>query len=147
MDADRFEAAYQRIWRVLHRPAEPGPGGHAVQVLRQVPADGAISLTGLAERLGLPKSTTSVLVKTLAAEGLLSRARDSADERRLRIVLTDKGQDALAADTMLTPDRLADALAALPEATKGRLLAGLEELATVSERLPDLPGGPGARAS
>jgi DNA-binding MarR family transcriptional regulator len=147
MDADRFEAAYRRIWRVLHRPAVPDLGGHAIQILRQVPADGAISLTGLAERLGLPKSTTSVLVKALAGKGLLSRARDSSDERRLRIALTAKGQDTLAADTMLAPDRLANALAALPDATRGTLLAVLEELAAVSERLPDLPGDQGAGAS
>ncbi|HVD13292.1 MAG TPA: MarR family winged helix-turn-helix transcriptional regulator [Actinomycetota bacterium] len=147
MDADRFEMAYRRIWRVLHRPAEPGLGGHAFQVLRQVPMDGAISLTGLAGHLGLPKSTTSVLVKALAGKGLLSRARDQTDERRLRIALTEKGQDTLAADTMLAPDRLAHALAALPDATREALLAGLEELAAVSERLPGEAGGSGAGAS
>jgi DNA-binding MarR family transcriptional regulator len=146
VDADRFEVAYRRIWRVLHRPAVPGLGGHALQVLRQVPADGAISLTGLAANLGLPKSTTSVLVKALAGKGLLSRARDASDERRLRIALTAEGKEALGADTILAPDRLADALAALPAATRAALLAGLEELATVSERLPGGPGGAGAGA-
>jgi DNA-binding MarR family transcriptional regulator len=146
MDADRFEAAYRRISRVLYRPAELGLSGQALQVLRQVPAGGTISLTGLAGLLGLPKSTASVQVKALAGKGLLTRERDEADERRLRIALTEKGQDALAADTMLAPDRLAHALAALPDASRAALLAGLEELATVSERLVGDAGGGDAGA-
>jgi DNA-binding MarR family transcriptional regulator len=141
VDADRFEVAYRRIWRVLQRPTETDLSGQALQVLRQVPAEGAISLTGLAGQVGLPKSTASVLVKALAGKGLLTRGRDQADERRLRIALTEKGQDALAADTVLAPDRLADALAALPQATRESLLAGMEHLATVSERLPGEAGG------
>jgi MarR family transcriptional regulator, organic hydroperoxide resistance regulator len=146
MDADRFEVAYRRIWRVLQRPAETDLSGQALQVLRQVPAEGAVSLTGLASQVGLPKSTASVLVKALAGKGLLTRARDEADERRLRIALTEKGQDTLAADTVLAPDRLAHALAALPKATRESLVAGLEHLAMVSERLPGEAGGSDAGA-
>jgi DNA-binding MarR family transcriptional regulator len=141
MDADRFEAAYRRIWRSLHRPGETGLPDHALRVLHQVSANGSISLTGLARHLGLPKSSASVLVKALADRGLLSRARDQADERRLRIALTDQGQDLLAADTMLAPDRLGRALAALPDGTRQALLAGLEELAGAGERLGSAAGG------
>jgi DNA-binding MarR family transcriptional regulator len=147
MDADRFEAAYRRLWRALQRPGDPGLSDHALQVLYQVPANGSISLTRLAEGLQLPKSSASVLVKALADKGLLSRARDQADERKLRIALTGQGQAVLAADTMLAPDRLARALAALPDATRQALLAGLEELAGVSERLTDPPGGADAGAN
>jgi DNA-binding MarR family transcriptional regulator len=140
MDADRFEAAYRRIWRALRRPGEPGLPDRALQVLRQV-AGGSTSLTGLAKDVGMPKSTASVLVKKLADMGLLTRARVAYDERRLDVALTDQGRDALAADTVLAPDRLGRALAALPAETKRALLAELEELAEVSERLPEPPGG------
>jgi len=139
MDAERFEAAYRRIWGALRTPGEPGLSSHARRLLRLVPAGGAISLTALAERLQLPKSSTSVLVKSLAEKGLVTRARDEADERRLRIGLTDEGRRRLADDTLLAPEALARALAELPERTREALLAGLEELARVSDGLAAPP--------
>jgi DNA-binding MarR family transcriptional regulator len=135
MDAERFEAAYRTIWGALRRPGEPGLSAHARRLLRHVPSGGATSLTALAERLQLPKSTTSVLVKALADRGLVTRARDTEDERRLRIALTDEGRRRLAGDTLLAPEPLARALAALPERTREDLLSGLEELARASEQL------------
>src|SRR5437762_776549 len=83
----------------------------ARRLLHHVPPGDAISLTALAEELHLPKSTTSVLVKKLADQGLVTRARDQDDERRLRIALTEQGRLQLAADTLLAPEALARALA------------------------------------
>jgi DNA-binding MarR family transcriptional regulator len=139
MDAERFEAAYRRIWGALQRPGEPGLSAHARRLLHHVPAGGVISLTVLAEHLRLPKSSTSVLVKALAERGLVTRARDTEDERRLRIALTDEGRRRLAGDTLLAPEALARALAGLPRRTREELLAGLEELARLSERLAGAP--------
>jgi DNA-binding MarR family transcriptional regulator len=62
------------------------------------------------------------------------RRRDSRDERRLAIVLTAEGQRRVATDTVLEPDRLARALAALPEARRIALLDAVEELAETAER-------------
>jgi DNA-binding MarR family transcriptional regulator len=142
MDAERFEAAYRRVLGALRRSGEPGLSQHARRLLHQVPVGGAISLTSLAEHLNLPKSTTSVLVKKLADKGLVTRARDQADERRLRIALTDQGRLRLAADTVLAPEPLAQALAELPQRTREALLEGLEQLAQVSEGLAG-PSGAG----
>ena len=64
----------------------------------------------------------------------MRRRRDSRDERRLAIVLTAEGQRRVAADTVLEPDRLARALAALPEARRIALLDAVEELAETAER-------------
>jgi DNA-binding MarR family transcriptional regulator len=139
MEAERFEAAYRRIWGALRTPGRSGLSPHALRLLRHLPSGAAISLTALAERLQLPKSSTSVLVKALAEQGLVTRARDEADERRLRIALTDEGRRLLAGDTLLAPEPLARALAELPERTREALLAGLEELAQASERLAGPP--------
>jgi MarR family transcriptional regulator, organic hydroperoxide resistance regulator len=135
MEAERFEAAYRRIWAALRRTGEPGLPTHARRLLRHLPSSGATSLTALAEHLQLPKSTTSVLVKALADRGLLTRARDPEDERRLRIALTEEGRRRLAGDTLLAPEPLARALAALPQQTREDLLSGLEALAHASEQL------------
>ncbi len=80
-----------------------------------------------------------MLVKALADRGLVTRARDTEDERRLRIALTDEGRRRLAGDTLLAPEPLARALAALPDQTKEDLLSSLEELAQASEQAANPP--------
>jgi DNA-binding MarR family transcriptional regulator len=131
--AERFEELYRRIWGALNRPDDPDLSQHARQLLHHVPAEGAVSLTSLAEHLALPKSTASVLIKDLAGRGLVHRARDSDDERRLAIALTDQGRARLAADTVLDPRPLAAALARLTPEVRTALLDGLAQLADAAE--------------
>jgi len=112
---------------------DPELSQHERQVLHHVlPAEG-VALTWLAGHLGLPKSTTSVLVKSLAGRGYVERSRDPGDERRLAIRLTDKGRQVVEADTVLRPDALAKAMAKLDARTRAALLEGLEKLATAAE--------------
>ncbi len=131
-DSERFEALYRRIWGALNRPDDPDLSHHERQVLHHVPPAG-VALTWLAEHLGLPKSTTSVLIKSLAQRGFVERSRDPHDERRLAIRLTDKGRQTIEADTVLRPDALAAAMAALDPETRDVLLGGLEQLADAAE--------------
>src|SRR5436190_24198499 len=123
--AEHFESLYRRIWSVLNRPDTPDLSQHERQLLHHVPADGVVSLTWLAEHLGLPKSTASTVVKSLGQRGFVERARDPEDERRLAIALTERGRDRLAEDTVLDPAGLASALAALQPRIRGALLDGL----------------------
>jgi MarR family transcriptional regulator, organic hydroperoxide resistance regulator len=99
-----------------------------------VPEHGGIALMDLAAHLALPKSTASVVVKDLERRGFVRRRRDSRDERRLAIVLTAAGRRRVAADTVLAPDPLDRALAALPPERRAALLDGVEALADAAER-------------
>ena len=128
-DAERFEAAYRAVWGALHREDDPDLSQHERQLLHHVPADGGIALNALAKHLALPKSTASVLVKDLERRGFVRRRRDTADERRLAIVLTPEGARRVAADRVLEPDRLAAAIATLPQAQRRTMLTGIERLA------------------
>jgi DNA-binding MarR family transcriptional regulator len=132
-DPERFETLYRRIWGALNRPDDPELSQHERQVLHHVRPGAGVPLTWLAGHLGLPKSTTSVLVKSLAARGFVERARDPDDERRLAIRLTDKGRRTVEHDTVLRPDALADAMARLDPKTRKALLDGLERLADAAE--------------
>jgi DNA-binding MarR family transcriptional regulator len=133
-EAERFEAAYRRIWGALNRPDDAELSHHGREVLRHVPADASVTLTWLAGHLALPKSSASILVKDLARRGLIARERDPDDERRLRIALTEAGRARVAADTVLDPERLALALAGLPAGVRRALLDGMERLASEGER-------------
>ena len=131
-ESERFERLYRRIWGALNRPDDPDLSQHERQVLHHVVPDGE-ALTLLAGHLGLPKSTASVLVKSLAARGYVERARDPEDERRLAIKLTEKGRRTVEHDTVLRPDALEKAMVRLEPATRRALLEGLERLADAAE--------------
>jgi DNA-binding MarR family transcriptional regulator len=133
-DSERFEKLYRRIWGALNRPDDPELSQHERQVLHHVTGDG-VALTWLAGHLGLPKSTTSVLIKSLAGRGFVERSRDLGDERRLAIRLTGKGRRVVEADTVLRPDALAVAMGALEPDIRAALLEGLERLAEAAEGL------------
>jgi DNA-binding MarR family transcriptional regulator len=134
-DHERFERAYRRLWGALRHGDEPGLSQHERQLLHHVPADGGIALTDLANHLALPKSTASVIVKDLERRGFVRRRRDTRDERRLAIVLTAEGRRRVAADTVLEPEPLAQALDALAAGRRAALLDAIEALADAAERL------------
>lgn len=63
------------------------------------------TLSELADELAMDPATASPLVKRLEAQGLIHRSRRADDERRLDIVLTDKGQ-ALREQALLVPGKV-----------------------------------------
>lgn len=96
---------------------------------------GEQTVRGLADRLGLDSSTLTPLLKRLSAAGLISRDRDTGDERVVRIRLTPQGdalrepvagiQARVACQTQLTPEEFVE--------LRGRL----HQLAQVMERAQD----------
>lgn len=135
-DVERFERGYRRVWTALNRPDDPDLSQHERQLLHHVPASGGVALTWLAAHLGLPKSTTSVLLKDLERRGFVRRLRDASDERRLAVVLSPEGRRRVERDTVLEPRRLATALERLGGPEREALLTGLERLAGEAEAAP-----------
>jgi DNA-binding MarR family transcriptional regulator len=135
--AERFEAAYRRIWAALNRPDEPDLSQHERQLLHHIPARGGVGLTWLASHLLLPKSSASVLIKSLERRGFVTRRRDAVDERRLSIGLTATGRKRVAEDSVLEPDKLARALDGVAETTRRALIRGMEELAAKAQEVDD----------
>src|SRR2546430_17695935 len=85
--SEQFEQLYRRIWGALNRADDPDLSQHERQLLHRVPADGAVSLTWLAEHLGLPKSTASMAGKRLGPRGVFERApgKEDGTGRALRV--------------------------------------------------------------
>jgi DNA-binding MarR family transcriptional regulator len=77
----------------------------------------------LGEALDLESSTLTPLLKRLEAQGLVARARDPEDERRVVITLTDAGA------------ALRDKAKAVPEQLFCKLNMPLDELGDLRERL------------
>ncbi|MFX0543308.1 MarR family winged helix-turn-helix transcriptional regulator [Roseovarius sp. S4756] len=71
------------------------------------------SIGSLGERLHLDSGTLTPLIKRLVAGGFVSRQRDPADDRRVLVALTDKGQG-LRDEAAGIPKSLVDGLAITP---------------------------------
>ena len=134
-DSERFETLYRRLWGALNRQDDADLSQHERQVLHHLLPHDSVPLTWLADHLSLPKSTTSVMIKSLAARGFVQRGRDTGDERRLAITLTEHGRQRVARDTVLRPDDLATAMARLDPDTRAALLRGMASLADAAEHL------------
>jgi len=65
-----------------------------------------LTVSAIGVRLGLDSGTLTPLLKRLEAAGLLSRLRDAADERQVRITLTPAGR-ALKQKAKAIPEKLA----------------------------------------
>lgn len=65
----------------------------SIMILHQVAQGEKKALTEIAENLGLPNSTTSVLVDKLVKQGILNRVRDEEDRRKVLIYATEKAAE------------------------------------------------------
>jgi len=133
---EQFDRLYRRLGLSLRRQADDALSQHERQLLHRVPAPGSggsVKLIDLAQQLGLPKSTASVLVKSLEQRGLLRRERNPSNERELAIALTEAGAARVAADSVLDPAGLSAALGELSKKERRSMLKALEHLADACE--------------
>jgi DNA-binding MarR family transcriptional regulator len=70
-----------------------GRGSGRVRALLQL-AEAPLSLSGLAEALGVDAPYATLIVDTLEERGLVERHPDPADRRRKQVELTPAGQEA-----------------------------------------------------
>jgi DNA-binding MarR family transcriptional regulator len=66
-----------------------GLGRRHIPVLMAVGADGPLSVSQIAERIGLSLATTSMMVGELDRRGLVERTEDERDRRRTLVRLPD----------------------------------------------------------
>ncbi len=122
--------AFNRLYRpLLDRLGLTYPQYLAMVALWE--ADG-ITVGELGRRLGLESSTLTPLLKRLQAMELVTRERDSEDERQVRIRLTDKGR-ALEGPACAVPAALTAASGIGPE-DYAKIRAGLETLRAALDR-------------
>ena len=105
-------------------------------VLRHVTLDGPISVTLLAERLGVTLAAASLMVSELDASGFVERAPDPADRRRT-LVSAAPAVGGLLESCFRSGDPFRHALTQLEPAERAVFLRGLGLLAAeLAERRP-----------
>src|SRR4051794_9437925 len=103
-------------------------------VVIAVSLEGAMSVSEVAERIGLSVATTSLLVGELSRAGLVDRAEDERDRRRTIVTLGEEHREAL---TLWTQDIVVEpirrALERLGPKARASFLEALRILAEESE--------------
>jgi DNA-binding MarR family transcriptional regulator len=131
--AEQFDRLYGQLWRAFFKADAEDLSQHERQLLHHVAAEKGVALGVVARHLGIPKSSASEQVKSLARRGFLTRRRDADDERRLSIVLTAAGAARLRRDSVLDLARLGAALRKISAEDRRALMVGLERLAAAAD--------------
>lgn len=97
----------------------------ALQELFEAPG---LRVGELAKRMALHQSTASNMIDKLESSGLVSKERTSADQRVVRLSLTDAGRDLLARAPSPARGVLPEALRLLDEEALARLQGELDGL-------------------
>lgn len=130
---DRTISRYQRSLRQAIEQAE-GPERLTMPQLRclqAITADGTALTTHLARRMNVAVPTMTSMIDGLTERGLVGRHPDPVDRRQVRIVMTDEGRAVLARYQKVVHARLRTLLAHLTTAQKKRLLAAMDDVASM----------------
>lgn len=131
--------AYPRIYFACHRrhvyDAEQRRlvSAHQASILDHLDPIESTVLSDLAKHMGVTASTMSLAVDRLERNRYVSRERDAADRRRVRIRLTEAGERVRRANSVLDPALVAEMLEQLPAAERGAALRGLQMLALAAD--------------
>jgi DNA-binding MarR family transcriptional regulator len=121
--------------RELEEAAErEGLGPRHAPVLFAVALDSGLSVSELAERVGLSLATTSQLVGELSRAGILTRTEDERDRRRTIVTIAEEHEATVGvwARRMLEPMR--SALDRMSPRTRADFMRGLRILAEETSR-------------
>ena len=131
----RLLDAYPRIFFACHtrHVRDPETGGelsaHQASLLDHLDEIEAMSMTSLAEHMGVTVATMSLAIDRLERRGYVRRDRDPQDGRRVLLRVTKAGVRLRDAKSVLDPIRVEQVLNQLSAADRAAALRGLELLA------------------
>ncbi len=136
---DDMLALYHLIRRASHPVHRAEMTPEQYWLLRLLRRRGALSISELAEKLGVTGSSITTACKRLEKAGLVMRERQSDDERMVRVTLTEQGSARVEAWQEQRRELLAHLLAPLAEDEQGALQRLLERILEAAD-VPQLEG-------
>lgn len=107
--------------------------GPQLACLRELARNGETATTQLADAVSLSPATVTGIVDRLEQGGLVERQRPENDKRRVMVVLTAAGRDALRRAPPLLQDGFTQRFRALPAASQSQLDRALQEIVAMME--------------
>jgi DNA-binding MarR family transcriptional regulator len=108
------------------------------ELLRLTARRPGISVAEAAQELHLAPNSVSTMVSKLAADGLLSRDRGTADGRSVRLTVTDEGQARIGEWRDIRAELAGRALERLGAADRQAIKAAVPALARLAEQMDEL---------
>ena len=112
------------------------------QVLALLEMDGAISMSHLAEKIGVALPNATGIVGRMAERGIVERSHDASDRRIVLVGLTDQGRRLIGEMESVRRARMTRLFGALDPAQQDRLLQTVHDLRAAAARLQDQPDTP-----
>jgi DNA-binding MarR family transcriptional regulator len=133
--ANAVAELFPEIYRRLHsRFDTERVGQQAVALLDHLVMSGPLTVGEIARHLGRAQSVVSEIVDGLEQRKLVERMRDARDRRRTMVWLTEEGQAWRArAHEVLSRERLAEAVAAMPVGDRRALVDGMRALVAAAD--------------
>jgi DNA-binding MarR family transcriptional regulator len=113
-----------------------------LRTLMALAADGSMTVSAMAERLGIAKPTASILIDRLVHIGDAVRSEDPEDRRRTLVALTPAGVALVARLRNGQSERFERWLAAMRPDDLAALTQGMQALAAIAESSPDQHASP-----
>jgi len=136
---DDMLALYHLIRRASHPVHRAEMTPEQYWLLRLLRRRGALSISELAEKLGVTGSSITTACKRLEKAGLVMRERQSDDERMVRVTLTEQGIARVEAWQEQRRELLAHLLAPLAQDEQDALQQLLERILEAAD-VPQLEG-------
>ena len=136
---DDMLALYHLIRRASHPVHRAEITPEQYWLLRLLRRRGALSISELAEKLGVTGSSITTACKRLEKAGLVMRERQSDDERMVRVTLTEQGIARVEAWQEQRRELLAHLLAPLAQDEQDALQQLLERILEAAD-VPQLEG-------
>jgi DNA-binding MarR family transcriptional regulator len=125
-------ALYRRIRQTKEVGELTGPESSALSRLSH---QGAMTAAELAKLEQISPQSIATTLQGLVARGLVGRAADPADGRRLIVSVTTAGEDTIRHRRTARAEQLQQAMAALETDERQRLIAALPALARLAREL------------
>jgi DNA-binding MarR family transcriptional regulator len=147
---DRLIEDVTGLWRFVRLAAYPvhleGMTPEQFWLLRYLERHSPVSIGALAEALGIKPSSATSACKRLEQAGLVTRTRQSSDERVVNVEITELGAAQLAQMRQRQREAVGRFLGVLDPQEQATLLQLLDRvLAACRESIEDEPCGPGGR--
>jgi DNA-binding MarR family transcriptional regulator len=137
MASDQLVEDLLSLWRVLRKISHPVRQGEITPqqywLLSQLWKRGSLSIGELADAVGVSQSAATTACKRLERSGLVTRERQSSDERVVLVGLTEHGRAQFESWRRHRREALAELLAPLSDADRAELQRLIERVLAVAE--------------
>ena len=109
------------------------------QVLALLEMHGGMPMTRLADELGVALPNATGIVSRLVERGIVARADDATDRRRVLVTLTDEGRRMIGEMEASRRERMSRLFAVMTDEQQRRLLQAVKDLRAAAMRLEAQP--------